>query len=129
MSFESGLTHALLTGSHTALSPYAQKRYFENHKVMSAIDKLHKLYSSTFEPLVWARSVGLEVINELDVLKAAIMAVAGGSKSETFGATGGWQSAAKGMETLNRGVGAAQVVGEMIGNGLQGLLKGRGLKQ
>jgi len=95
---------------------------------MSAIDKLHKLYSSTFEPLVWARSVGLEVINELDAVKAAIMAVAGGSRNEMFGATG-WPSAAAGVETLTRGVGAAKVVGDMIGSGLQGCMKERGLRQ
>jgi len=44
---------------------------------MSAIDKLHKLYSNDMEPIVWARSVGIEVLNELDSLKTAIMTMAG----------------------------------------------------
>ncbi|KAL0569788.1 putative ubiquinone biosynthesis monooxygenase [Marasmius crinis-equi] len=66
-------------GSYTALLPYTQERYFENHKVMSACDKLHKLYSTTLPPIVWARSMGLEVINELDSIKAALMMNAGSS--------------------------------------------------
>ena len=34
--------------------------------MMSAVDKLHKLYSSTAAPIVWARSTGVEVLNELE---------------------------------------------------------------
>jgi hypothetical protein len=65
-------------GLHTALVLYARERYFENHKMMSAVDKLHKLYSSTAPPIVWARSTGVEVLNELDALKAGIIGAAGG---------------------------------------------------
>ncbi len=36
--------------------------------MMSAVDKLHKLYASTAPPVVWARSTGVEVLNELDRL-------------------------------------------------------------
>ncbi|KAG7093599.1 hypothetical protein E1B28_007265 [Marasmius oreades] len=64
-------------GSYTALLPYTQERYFANHKVMTACDKLHKLYSFTAEPIVWARSMGLEVVNEFDSVKAALMMTAG----------------------------------------------------
>ncbi|KAG9310605.1 hypothetical protein JVU11DRAFT_9170 [Chiua virens] len=46
------LKHGGDIGSYTALRPYASERYFENHKVMSAVDKLHKLYSSTVEPII-----------------------------------------------------------------------------
>nr|VWP00342.1 Fungal_trans domain-containing protein [Ganoderma boninense] len=41
-------------GSRTALLPYTRERYFENHKILSSCDKLHKLYASTTEPVVWA---------------------------------------------------------------------------
>jgi ubiquinone biosynthesis monooxygenase Coq6 len=44
---------------------------------MAAVDKLHKLYSSTTAPVVWARSTGLEIINELDTVKTALMLSAG----------------------------------------------------
>lgn len=50
---------------------------------MSVCDKLHKLYSTTAQPVVWARSVGLEVLNELDSIKAAMMMSAGASPSST----------------------------------------------
>jgi hypothetical protein len=29
----------------TPIVPYARERYFENHKMMSAVDMLHKLYT------------------------------------------------------------------------------------
>jgi hypothetical protein len=61
--------------------PYARERYFENHKMMSAVDKLHKLYASTAAPVVWAHSTGVEALNEPDGLKAGIIgAVAGDSE-------------------------------------------------
>lgn len=63
------------------LLPYERERYFANHVMMSAIDKLHKLYSNDMESIVWARSVGIEVLNELDSVKAAIMAIAGAQTS------------------------------------------------
>jgi ubiquinone biosynthesis monooxygenase Coq6 len=64
-------------GSPTALLPYTQERYLANHILMAAIDKLHKVYTTDAEPVVWARSVGVEVLNELDSIKAAIMISAG----------------------------------------------------
>ena len=69
--------HRAIAGSYTALLPYAQERYLANHVLMSAIDKLHKVYTTELEPIVWARSVGVEVLNELDSVKAAIMMSAG----------------------------------------------------
>lgn len=65
--------------------PYGQERYLANHTMMSAIDKLHKLYSNEMEPIVWARSVGIEVLNELDSVKAAIMTIAGASAQTGIG--------------------------------------------
>ncbi|KAJ4470442.1 hypothetical protein J3R30DRAFT_3537535 [Lentinula aciculospora] len=64
-------------GSYTALLPYTQERYLQNHTIMSACDKLHKIYTTSFGPLVQLRSVGLEVLNELDSIKVAIMMSAG----------------------------------------------------
>lgn len=95
---------------------------------MSAVDKLHKLYSSTLEPVVWARSVGLEVLNEFDTVKAAIMMDAGASTRRGMGNVGtGWNLAAKGVEGLAGGAHAAQVVGaglrQLIAVGLQNLAK------
>ncbi|KAJ7155492.1 ubiquinone biosynthesis hydrox [Mycena crocata] len=107
-------------GSRTALLPYAQERYFENHKVMSVMDKLHKLYSTSFEPVVWARSVGLEVVNEFDSVKAALMMEASG---KGVGGASVWDMAAKGAENFA----AARDAVKMVRNSVSGLL-GAGLQ-
>jgi len=108
-------------GSRTSLLPYARSRYFENHKLLSATDKLHKLYSSTLPPIVWARSVGLEVINELDTLKAALMMSAGATAAVTGrgSSISPWQIAAKGVEVVG---GIAQTTA-VLGRAVAGVAK------
>ncbi|KAI1793424.1 ubiquinone biosynthesis hydrox [Ganoderma leucocontextum] len=116
-------------GSRTALLPYARERYFENHKIMSACDKLHKLYSSTSEPVVWARSVGLEVLNELDSVKAAIMLNAGSRSTRTSPSGGqvGVNFAADAVETIARNLSGMNTltrgVAGVVGDGLQSVLQ------
>jgi len=92
---------------------------------MAAIDKLHKLYSSTFGPLVWARSVGLEVLNEFDAVKVAIMLTAGGGRAKA--GTSGWALAAGGIQELTAAMTAASMVGNkvagMINDGVRSLLQ------
>ncbi|RDB23405.1 Ubiquinone biosynthesis monooxygenase COQ6, mitochondrial [Hypsizygus marmoreus] len=114
-------------GSYTALMPYAQERYLHNHALMGAMDKLHKLYTTTFEPVVWARSVGVEVLNESDSLKAALMMTAGSQDHKVDRSAFGWNLAAKGFEGLAAGASAAKFlsggVTGMIATGLQGLFK------
>ncbi|KAJ6518714.1 ubiquinone biosynthesis hydrox [Mycena sanguinolenta] len=111
-------------GSRTALLPYGQERYFENHKIMSVMDKLHKLYSTSFEPVVWARSAGLEVVNELDSVKAALMMQASGKRLEDASA---WDAGASVVENLAAATDAARVIGTgvsgIFGAALQSLLK------
>ncbi|SJX65980.1 related to Ubiquinone biosynthesis protein COQ6 and COQ7 [Sporisorium reilianum f. sp. reilianum] len=97
-------------GSYNALKGYARDRYWENQKMLSAVDHLHWLYAGTPVPLqqqadggkeqrerdglvktaakevvgrgvVWARSTGLEVINELGFVKNAFMRQAGSTTS------------------------------------------------
>lgn len=91
---------------------------------MSAFDKLHKLFSTTAEPIVWARSVGLEVLNELDTVKAAIMMSAGSSRVSTHDPA---SFAANGLENLARSAGTAKAVFEnalpLLKAGIQGLLQ------
>jgi ubiquinone biosynthesis monooxygenase Coq6 len=97
---------------------------------MSAVDKLHKLYSTTFEPVVWARSIGVEVLNEFDSVKAAIMMVAGGhSRHSNEGQTSGWTLATGGVQAMVMGLNTANVVKDRITDtvreGLRGLLRKR----
>ncbi|KAF9462894.1 ubiquinone biosynthesis hydrox [Collybia nuda] len=105
-------------GSYTALQPYARERYLANHSLMAAVDKLHKLYTTTSEPVVWARSVGIEILNELDSVKAAIMTVAGAQNSKIHSDMTGWNFAAKGVESF---VATAQVAKTLSG-GLSGII-------
>lgn len=113
-------------GSYTALAPYARERYFENHKMLSAVDKLHKLYSATAEPIVWARSVGLEVLNELDTIKTALM-MSAGSTRRTDPASVGWSVAANSLQTFAKTASGLKSMGETVsglaGATVQGLLK------
>jgi ubiquinone biosynthesis monooxygenase Coq6 len=94
---------------------------------MGAIDKLHKLYTTTSEPIVWARSVGLEVLNELDSVKVALMLTAGARGDKLDKSAIGWELAAKGVETMAASANAAKRVGGtiagMLGAGLQNLLR------
>lgn len=93
--------------------------------MLSTVDKLHKIYSTDVEPVVWARTVGVEVLNELDSLKAAMMTVAG-AQSTVGGtqASTGWDVAAKGLETLVAGSRLAQSMGGGLNDALVGALKG-----
>jgi ubiquinone biosynthesis monooxygenase Coq6 len=106
------------------LVPYARERYFENHKMMSAVDKLHKLYASTAPPIVWARSTGIEVLDELDAFKAGILGAAGGQSSAPSRPGFLWDTVARGVETV---VGGAQVA-QSVGSGLKSAA-GRVLQQ
>lgn len=76
--------------------------------MLSAVDKLHKLYSVTAEPVVWARSVGVEILNELDTVKAAMMMSAG---SYSTRASGGGFSASL-VENFAKGINTARVVSQ-----------------
>lgn len=130
------LTHcierAVLTGgdigSRTALLPYARERYLANHTLMSAIDKLHRIYGTDAGPVVWARSVGLEVVNELDTLKAAFMLSAGAKpRVKSTGSSPLWSAVADGIQGASDIVTTAKMVGGvtqgLVGASLEGLRK------
>ncbi|KAF8159639.1 ubiquinone biosynthesis hydrox [Crassisporium funariophilum] len=108
-------------GSHTALLPYGQKRYLANHTMMSAVDKLHKIYSTDNDAIVWARSVGMEVLNELDSVKAAIMMRAGAQS--VGGRASGWNFAGNAVEAMASTVHAAGIAKGVLGNVLGSTLK------
>jgi len=100
----------LFSGMYTSLLPYTQERYLENHKLMSVMDKLHKLYTTSFGPLIQARSVGLEVLNEFGSVKAAMMAVAGGKAKEQEAGTFGVHALASGARLMSTVAGIASSV-------------------
>jgi ubiquinone biosynthesis monooxygenase Coq6 len=114
-------------GAHTALIPYGRERYAKNHALMSAVDKLHRLYGTSVgnsAPVVWARSVGLEVVNELDTVKKAFMMSAGAkSRVQTSSGSPVWSAVAGGIQAANDLATGAKMVGgvlrSMVGAGLQ----------
>jgi len=113
-----------MIGSYTALLPYVQERYFANHAVMSATDKLHKLYATDIQPIVWARSVGVEVLNELDSVKAGIMMAAGAQgKNKTDATSAGWNFAGDMVETVATTVKTAGFLKDVVGNTFGSVLK------
>ncbi|PFH51928.1 hypothetical protein AMATHDRAFT_141486 [Amanita thiersii Skay4041] len=112
-------------GSYTALLPYAQERYLSNHILLSTVDKLHKIYSTDFDPVVWARTVGVEVLNELDILKGTMMAAAGAQVP--IYPQSNWNGIAKGFETIMTTSHTVKYIAEKVSNilasRLQGLVK------
>jgi len=111
-------------GSYISLIPYHTARYAPNHAILSVTDKLHKLYSLTSPPAVWARSVGLEVLNELDLIKSALMGVAGSKTKQDIAEplqryrAVGWHAAATVVESLSGGI----QTGKVVAGGLGGLV-------
>lgn len=97
---------------------------------MSTCDKLHKLYThgSALSPVVWARSVGLEVVNEMDTLKAGMMGAAGGRPEDALraglGAKTNWDLAVKALGAVGGAVQAAKIVRGVVG-GVVGRATGR----
>jgi len=68
---------------------------------MSAVDKLHKIYRTDDERAVWARSIGVEVLNELDSIKVAMMMFAGAETSTSGDRSGkAWNCAGNGIEAM-----------------------------
>jgi len=62
----------LFTGTKRYLHQYETVRQKENLAVMSAVDALHKLYSSQSAPLVMLRSLGLTAVDSLHPLKVRL---------------------------------------------------------
>jgi ubiquinone biosynthesis monooxygenase Coq6 len=80
-------------GSDVALEGYPRDRYLANHGMLSGVDKLSKLYGTRTGPVVWLRSVGLEVVNEWTGVKEAFMGVAGAGDNPTGRRGGGFPEA------------------------------------
>ncbi|WVQ74193.1 ubiquinone biosynthesis monooxygenase COQ6 [Cryptococcus sp. DSM 104548] len=131
-------------GSLEGMKGYPKERYPLNHLMLSTTDKLHYIFRARNPLINWARSTGLDVINEIGPLKRLLMGGAGsgvgpfstGGRSETereFGrsqagdgmkSAGGWQhglaSAVEGAFVLKGVAGmVGGVVGELARNGLR----------
>ncbi|CAO3589603.1 unnamed protein product [Absidia cylindrospora] len=65
-------------GNIHLLRNYASDRYVRNIVMISACDKMHRLFGTDVAPVTWLRSFGLSTINSLDFVKAEIMKYAMG---------------------------------------------------
>lgn len=68
--------------------------------------------------IIWARSTGLEIINEFDSLKSLIMGQAGGNakgEEKRRQEGGGWGTIVDGMEGVVKGAEMAKMMGQMVG--------------
>ncbi|GAM86027.1 hypothetical protein ANO11243_040370 [Dothideomycetidae sp. 11243] len=65
-------------GGPWALDRYNAARWGANSAMCGAVDKLHKLYSAGSGPVVWARSLGLDLVNRADWAKGFFMRAASG---------------------------------------------------
>lgn len=105
------LLNAFDSGSYTSLKSYPRARYLANHAVLSTTDHLSTLYSSQLSPVIWARSTGLEILNELPFVKEMIMGGAGAGAGgrgggSVWGGIGG---------TIGRAVEMGRVAGSLGG--------------
>lgn len=107
-------------GSYVSLLPYPRDRYTKNHALLSTCDHLASLYGTQFGPVVWARSTGLEIVNELPAVKNLLMGGAGGAevKSEGRGgrSSGAWGVAANVLETAGQAKDMLKLGGAMLGS-------------
>ncbi len=116
------------SGSYTAMLPYTRQRYPANHLLLSTTDKLHHIFRTRIPVINWARSLGMDVINELGPVKKALMERAGarpvgdaardgGVYSTLADALDGWKSF-KGLAGF-----AVAAGGDAVKNGARKLLE------
>lgn len=71
-----GVEHGMDIGSSWCLDDYNAERWAANNAMLGVVDKLQKLYSASSGPVVWGRSIGLDLVNKLGPLKGALMGAA-----------------------------------------------------
>lgn len=96
---------------------------------MASVDKLHKIYTTEAQPIVWARSTGVEILNELDTIKAALMLSAGAQLGPKMDASAAWTftgNAVQTMASVSKTVGmVGSVVGNMLGTAIKNVANRR----
>ncbi|GME70452.1 unnamed protein product [[Candida] boidinii] len=66
---EKGIKLGLDIGDPLVLEPYFSDRYTPNHVMLGIVDKIHKIYHTDFPPVVMARTIGVNIVNNLPFLK------------------------------------------------------------
>jgi ubiquinone biosynthesis monooxygenase Coq6 len=72
--------HGMDIGDLLSLEKYAAERWLANAKVGGVCDLLHKVYNVPGHgPVAWGRSLGLEMVDRLPLLKGFLMRQAAGA--------------------------------------------------
>jgi len=75
-SIAHGVETGMDIGSCWCLDGYNSDRWGKNNAMLGVVDKLQKLYSAGSGPVVWGRSLGLDLVNRLGPLKGMLMGAA-----------------------------------------------------
>lgn len=79
-AIEYAIRHGMDIGDLLSLERYACDRWVTNAKIGAGCDLLHKVYNATGNgPVAWGRSLGLDVVDKLPVLKGLFMKMASGA--------------------------------------------------
>lgn len=68
-ALETGVDRGLDIGLTLVLENYVANAWPANHALMGVCDKLHKVFSTDFEPLVFFRGLGMKLLNLMDWVK------------------------------------------------------------
>lgn len=73
-----GVQRGMDLGSEWCLEGYNSARWGQNSAVLGVCDKLQKVYSVGSGPVVWGRSVGVNILERMGMVKGWLMGAAGG---------------------------------------------------
>ncbi|CAN3352978.1 ubiquinone biosynthesis monooxygenase Coq6p, mitochondrial [Diutina catenulata] len=77
-ALERASTRGLDLGSTLALEPYVSEAWPGNHALLGICDKLHKIFSTDFGPLVAVRGLGLKSLNTIPGVKDLMVSAISG---------------------------------------------------
>ena len=105
--------------------PYPRERYPANHLLLSTTDKLHHVFGTRIPIVNWARSTGMDLINEMTPVKRALMERVGanaGVKQKSWYEAGA--DTLDGWKTVKSLAGIARAgAGQLVSNGARKLLE------
>lgn len=68
-AIEKGVLRGMDIGSPLVLEPYTSDQWPGNHALMGVCDKLHKIFSTDWAPIVFVRGFGMKSLNMFDSVK------------------------------------------------------------
>ncbi|KAI5966263.1 COQ6 [Candida pseudojiufengensis] len=72
-ALEKGIDRGMDIGSTLVLEDYVSNAWPANHALLGICDKLHKVFSTDFYPIVLARGTGMKALNMFDGVKSIMM--------------------------------------------------------